>query len=279
MRIGFPPKPLPSTTASTTSLESLGLRSGDQIAVSRVEGLPAPINSSSVTSLSTPKSHSTKPESPAGLSVEVNGGYLVLRVVPDDNSCLFTSIGLVLDQNLPAMKLRQIIAKAIESDPSMWSESMLGLASSTYISNITKSSSWGGAIELAIFASYYKTEIISIDVATGRQDQFGQGAGYDRTVFLVYSGIHYDALTFSYLEPSRSAVFPPEHIEFDATSFESDQVEIMSIAAAELVNKLKSMHYYTSTATFTCVLRYCRSGNRPDLQKLDCDAKSVEREL
>lgn len=50
-----------------------------------------------------------------------------------------------------------------------------------YITTILKSSTWGGAIELGILAKHFNTEIASIDVETGRIDQFlpsARGTGY-----------------------------------------------------------------------------------------------------
>ena len=46
-----------------------------------------------------------------------------------------------------------------------------------YIATILKPSTWGGAIELGILAKYFNTEIASIDVETGRIDQFSPFAG------------------------------------------------------------------------------------------------------
>lgn len=57
------------------------------------------------------------------------------------------------------------------------------------MSAILGPNTWGGAIELSIFATQAKTEICSIDVQTGRIDRFGQGEGYDTRVLLIYSGI------------------------------------------------------------------------------------------
>lgn len=47
----------------------------------------------------------------------------------------------------------------------------------TYITTILKPSTWGGAIELGILAKHFNTEIASIDVETGRIDQFLPSAG------------------------------------------------------------------------------------------------------
>lgn len=68
-----------------------------------------------------------------------------------------------------------------------------------YISTISKPTSWGGAIELAILAKHYSTQIASIDVETGRIDKFSPPAGSDsgNRCILIYSGIHYDAATIA----------------------------------------------------------------------------------
>ena len=75
---------------------------------------------------------------------------------------------------------------------------------SKYIETISKPRSWGGAIELAILASHYSTEIASIDVETGRIDKFSpnenSGPASGNRALVIYSGIHYDALSFSPME-------------------------------------------------------------------------------
>lgn len=101
-----------------------------------------------------------------------------------------------------------------------------------YIDTILRPSTWGGAIELGILATYFKTEIASIDVETGRIDRFApppQRSSGNRcsvvsicsreqalTVTLgrclvVYSGIHYDAAT---LAPAENTP-----LEWDQTVF------------------------------------------------------------
>lgn len=72
-----------------------------------------------------------------------------------------------------------------------------------YIDAITKPNTWGGAIELTIFAAHYNTEIASIDVETGRVDHFNPPAldsGISPTsmrCIVIYSGIHYDAASLA----------------------------------------------------------------------------------
>jgi ubiquitin thioesterase OTU1 len=84
----------------------------------------------------------------------------------------------------------------------------------TYISKILTPSTWGGAIELGILASHYQTEIASVDVETGRIDQFAP-SGIDvpeNRCLVIYSGIHYDAATLAPMADAPSdwhqTVFP-----------------------------------------------------------------------
>lgn len=99
-----------------------------------------------------------------------------------------------------------MVADTIEADPETWSDPILGCvpvsippnahsprlrsqSRESYVSAILGPNTWGGAIELSIFAANAKTEICSIDVQSGRVDWFGQGKGYDTRVILIYSGI------------------------------------------------------------------------------------------
>lgn len=121
MRIGFPPQLIDQLTINSTRVEELGIKNGEMINVS--ESVSPPSSSPSIT----PRSISTPPPAPKSLApasvaapveskpnpilgsktvakegddtfVEVDGGYLVLRVIPDDNSCLFTAVAVLLEQ-------------------------------------------------------------------------------------------------------------------------------------------------------------------------------------
>jgi len=70
------------------------------------------------------------------------------------------------------------------------------MAPDNYIVAISKPSTWGGAIELNILANHYATEIASVDVETGRIDQFTTDTAVNRCI-VIYSGIHYDAATLA----------------------------------------------------------------------------------
>lgn len=124
----------------------------------------------------------------------------------------------------------KVVADGIRNDAETYNEAILGLALShsgfsllirldsmppaTYISKILTPSTWGGAIELGILASHYGTEIASIDVETGRIDQFAPRGveNPDNRCLLIYSGIHYDAATLAPMADAPSdwhqTVFP-----------------------------------------------------------------------
>lgn len=177
--------------------------------------------------------------------------------MPDDNCCLFSSLSLIcLPGQAPSTtvpSLRKVVAKAIEADPSTWSEAVLGRSPSSYVQTILKPESWGGGVELNILAKHFGTEICSVDVQSGRVDRFGEGEGRDTQVFVVYSGIHYDALTFSFAKPAPSSEFPPPNLDFDTTRFPTagGQADAIMSGALELATTLRKKHAYTDAANFT----------------------------
>ncbi|KAJ6525646.1 hypothetical protein B0H19DRAFT_1198185 [Mycena capillaripes] len=248
LKSGYPPRTL--TIVPELPLSSLGLSAGEQIIVSEIaeaSGITRPNKPQSSSSpflnpTSSSSSRATPAVSPAPSSrappasfpsrpilpavtppasasgpdaVETDGSFLVHRVVPDDNSCLFSSIALIFEQDIKkAQKLREIVADGIRKDAETYNEAILGfctfspensltrsdsMAPAKYISKILTPSTWGGAIGLGILASHYQTEIASVDVETGRIDQFApSGIEFPENRYIViYSGIHYDAATLA----------------------------------------------------------------------------------
>jgi len=182
----------------------------------------------------------------------------VHRVVPDDNSCLFSSVALVFEQDISkAPKIRQIVADTIRNDPETWSDAILGRPREEYISTILKPTSWGGAIELTILASYYSTEIDSVDVETGRIDHFtpppSRNSG-NRCV-LIYSGIHYDAASLAPM-PDVPSDF---HQTIVPVTDEGDGDPLL-VAAKKLADILRAKRAYTNTATFDLRCQICKKG-------------------
>lgn len=123
-----------------------------------------------------------------------------------------------------------------------------------YIQTILKPNAWGGAIELAILAEHYSTEIASVDVETGRVDRFAPPPARDsgNRAIVIYSGIHYDATSAA---PMLDA--PDEFHQTimsrggaGAGGGEGEEEDEMLAAAKKLADALRAKRAYTNTATF-----------------------------
>ncbi|KAG9318851.1 hypothetical protein JVU11DRAFT_956, partial [Chiua virens] len=265
VRSGYPPRAL--TLVPELPLASLGLKAGDQIIVtSKTTRAPTMVNPPGLPSLgSQPPAlaradQTAPPQSSGPVSVPTSTGVLVHRVVPDDNSCLFSTIALIFEQDMTkAQKMRQIVADGIRGDLETYNEAILGAPRDNYIANILKPSTWGGAIELGILAKYFNTEIASIDVETGRIDQFSPPSGRagDRCI-VVYSGIHYDAATVAPTENApnewHQSIFP---IRTKNSANTSDPI---LEAAKKLATMLRERKAFTNTTTFDLKCEQCGKG-------------------
>ncbi|KAJ7097745.1 hypothetical protein B0H15DRAFT_617176 [Mycena belliarum] len=212
---------------------------------------PSRPNPASSSARPTPASPAPSASASGPAAVETDGSFLVHRVVPDDNSCLFSSVALVFEQDTSkARKLREIVADGIRSDPETYNEAILGMPPATYISKILKPATWGGAIELGILASHYATEIASIDVETGRIDQFAPRglAAPENRCLVIYSGIHYDAAS---LAPAADAPG-----DWHQTLFPTRASGVLD-AAKRLADVLRARRAYTNTTTFDIKCEDC----------------------
>lgn len=258
LKSGYPPKAL--TLVPELPLSSLGLQRGDQITVTAKPGSASPATEIPPAAVPAPRPAQVTPASALRAStgsandgfVETETGTLVHRVVPDDNSCLFSSIAIVFEQNMAAArKMRSLVVDVIKNDSETYSDAILGQSRASYMAAMSKDSTWGGAIELSIFSDYFRTEIDSYDVETGRCDKFGEGK-YDNRCILMYSGIHYDAVS---LAPTRDA--PPD---FHTTVFPIDGSENIPQAASKLASQLRASRKFTNTSTFDLKCEICGQG-------------------
>ena len=155
--------------------------------------------------------------------------YPLRRQVDSDNSCLFNSIAYLCDRSnfneSSGLKMRQIIIDEIRQNPNKYNESYLDKSNDEYIEYILKPDNWGGAIELQILSEYFKTEIASIDIKSLRIDCYGETNNYDKRIYVIYNGIHYDPLVMTY-----GVELPPE---LDITIFSYDDIDAYT----------KFMHY------------------------------------
>ena len=175
------------------------------------------------------------------------GGTLVLRVMPDDNSCLFRAISNAIMPGLDAMnELRSVIAQTIQANPSTYSKVVLDNKDpDVYCTWIQGEDAWGGQIELDILSKHFDLEICSIDVQTLRVDRYNEGR--PTRCIVVYSGIHYDTIALSPFD------LPPEE---DRKIFRSADPLILEEAVV-LCQKLQQKHYFTDTAGFKITCNDC----------------------
>jgi len=172
------------------------------------------------------------------------GATLVLRVMPDDNSCLFRAFGTAVlpGDDLTMHELRSLVAASIQAQPNIFDQVVLEQKPDDYCRWIQTDDAWGGAIEMGILAQHFEIEICSIDVQSLRCDKFNEGAS--NRCILAYSGIHYDTIVQSPSDPPHTkANYPPE---LDKRIWATDDDDILE-KATTLCKKLQEQHYFTDT--------------------------------
>ncbi|KFY58003.1 hypothetical protein V496_06269, partial [Pseudogymnoascus sp. VKM F-4515 (FW-2607)] len=156
--------------------------------------------------------HNKMAEDTPELPLPDRGATLVMRVMPDDNSCLFRAFAAAVlpGDDLSMLELRSLVASQIQEDPDVYTKVVLdNREPDDYCRWIQTEEAWGGAIELAILSKHFNVEVCSIDVQSLRIDRFNEGAPI--RCILVYSGIHYDTIVQSPSDPPHTiADNPPE---------------------------------------------------------------------
>ena len=131
---GFPPKPL-DISDRDKSISSVGIRSGDTI----IFQVSNNSSKSSTTSSATPvkqSHHQSEGETSNKRLKTENNARLERKVVPADNSCLFTSInycmsGLVVESQHSRF-MREVIASVVSEDREKYSDAILGRSNDDY---------------------------------------------------------------------------------------------------------------------------------------------------
>jgi len=183
-----------------------------------------PINTPSApvptASTNTATSNASSADAPGFVDTK-DGGFVLKRVIPDDNSCLFHAVSYVLANKAINISndLRKLVARQIALDPIEYNEAILGKNPSEYQRWIQQSNSWGGSVELNIFAHHYKCEIMAYDVTRKRGNCFAEDKGYLQRVYLIYDGIHYDCLVWNLLPDNPSQ-------DFDITVFNTKDTAV-----------------------------------------------------
>lgn len=216
-------------------------------------GVPPPQNP--VPNPPAPLSLSRKAPStdPPELALPSHAASLTLRIMPDDNSCLFRAFGTAFLPDTDNMtELRAIVAHNIQTHPETYPAVVLEKAPDDYCRWIQSPDAWGGAIELDILSRHFELEICSVDVQTCRVDRFNEGR--EQRCILVYSGIHYDTIALSPADPPYDRAYAPP--EFDTKIFDAADEAVLE-KAVELCRVLQERHYFTDTAKFSVRCNVC----------------------
>ncbi|EPZ32536.1 ubiquitin thioesteras-like protein OTU1 [Rozella allomycis CSF55] len=182
----------------------------------------------------------------------ISNEMMVIRKMADDNSCLFSSIGYLLENKraCQADALRQKVVEFILSHPDDYNSVILGKNVSEYCQWISKPTSWGGAIEISIFSKLYKIQIASIDVKSLRVDLFGEEDSFPDRCYIVYDGIHYDCIVSTYSNNETAQ---------DITIFSSKD-DFALASAISVVEEISKKNMFTDLANFTIRCETCHSG-------------------
>lgn len=253
--------PIVSPAVTRSSDVKTAVQSHDQVVPQSAGSSRAPTQESA-TKLASTRSTDQNRRSPLSLSrknpyemsdpPEVHlsslGGILLLRVMPDDNSCLFRAIATAVMSGLDTMtELRSMVAQTIQANSGKYTKVILDNKDpDDYCRWIQTEDAWGGQIELDILSQQFDIEICSIDVQSLRIDRYNETAP-NRCV-LVYSGIHYDTIALSF------AGLPPEE---DVKIFDPAIKEEVLSGALKLCKELQKQHYYTDTAGFKIKCNDC----------------------
>jgi len=175
-----------------------------------------------------------------------NTGKLVRKVVPANNSCLFTAVYFCISNGVfdPTIgrSLRKVIVSKLKEDQIQYNDAILGCPNEEYRKKIISDDVWGGSIELKILSEYYSMEIVAVDTLNVRLNRFGEDKNYSSMIFLIYDGIHYDALYFEKRDKPGSVI-----TIFPTKSQDSSELLVMAL---EVAKEAKSKGQFTDIKNF-----------------------------
>jgi ubiquitin thioesterase OTU1 len=153
---GFPPLPVDISAQIEQSLELCGIKNGETLIVE--EKLISKEDKELAEKLQREAEDEILAKQLADDQITGSNGFLMKKVVPADNSCLFTSIGFTLSGKIDTENgtfMRQVIAQTVNDEKHLYNEGILGRPNDEYCAWILQTDSWGGAIEVSILSNYY----------------------------------------------------------------------------------------------------------------------------
>lgn len=173
------------------------------------------------------------------------------RIIDADNSCLFNAVGFLVCRNKNiAVELREIVHSAVQNGPEIFSSAMLGKEREEYLLWIMQPTSWGGETEIMILTGYFKVQIAVVDIRTTNIYVYGSDADTNQRIYLLYDGIHYDALAKSTQDEPSDA---------DQTMFSTDDSKTFEESKA-IASELKKRSQFVDLAGFDLKCMVCGIG-------------------
>lgn len=132
---------------------------------------------------------------------------IVRRIIDADNCCLFNAVGYCIEKDQHKMSpiYRKMVADEILSDPATYTADILGKTVDEYVTWIQNPEKWGGEIEMNILSKRLKLEIAAVDVQTGKLYVYGEDRNFLDRIYLLYDGIHYDAIVSALASSCQNA--------------------------------------------------------------------------
>ena len=158
----------------------------------------------------------------------------------------------MLESKSEQAKLRRIVKSEIQNNKEFF-ETLLDREYSEYLQWIVKPTSWGGGTELFILAKYFKIEICVINIETLNHVIYGQDGNYENRIYILYSGIHYDAITQNIFEEMEEKT--------DKRIFSVDD-EYAFEGAMFVASELRKKKQFTNLKEFSLICTNCFTGFR-----------------
>lgn len=179
------------------------------------------------------------------------------RVIDADNSCLFNSVGYCIYGSARGRKaaptLRTIICEAVMTNPDVFSEPVLGKEPFEYCQWIMDPQKWAGEIEMVVLSDHFSIEIRAVDILTGKIYYYGQDKGHAQILYVIYDGIHYDALVEAIAGAPESE---------DITRFSTSVGPQKDAEAQAVAKKLRESKQYVDLAGCDLKCMVCGMGLR-----------------
>ena len=181
------------------------------------------------------------------------------HVINADNSCLFNAIGYLIMRNSDTLSIqyRKVIADEVTKNTTKYTPEVLGKPTEEYAEWIMNSDKWGGEIEMSILAKHLNVEIAAVDIQTGKVYIYGEEYKYFDRIYLLYDGIHYDAVVNALIEEGDTSF--ESNDKNDMTIFGSDDATTLD-EVKQLASKLRNQKQFVDLAGFDLQCLVCRKG-------------------